>query len=271
MASSSSYLLFLLAAASLCVCSSLLPPISVQPAFCLPQPPTPPAVARGFIRRAGYTCWAGARLGNVGLSSEKRAAVSMSETAGDGCDGARVHSLHRFAVKGLCSDLLSSVDLSPGSAFPSDRRWALLRDSSPSVFDPSAPKWLHKENFACAFTSLEVLQAVSTRYDDTARTLHVSHPTLGGGEFRLEASGDVEKLSDWCSRVAGEGVKLVGSAAGEHKHQFGNTKSGVRRNGDTRTVSIVNAETIKQVSEATGVQLDPMRFRANVVVDGLAP
>ena len=67
-----------------------------------------------------------------------------------------VKHLWRFAVKGLDRDELHHVDLSPGSGFPNDRRWALQLqhlpptpsedESAPPLpaFDPRAPTWMHK-------------------------------------------------------------------------------------------------------------------------------
>jgi hypothetical protein len=57
-------------------------------------------------------------------------------------------------------------------------------------------------------------------------------------------------------------------------------------NGDTRTIHIVNSNTVKQFSDAmqhdlkqqkqkqhegNGIQLNPTRFRPNIIVDGLDP
>ena len=58
----------------------------------------------------------------------------------------------------------------------------------------------------------------------------------------------------------------------QHVHQFGNTRSGVKNNNnDTRTIHIINEETVKELSSELGIQINPMRFRPNLIINGLRP
>ncbi len=56
-----------------------------------------------------------------------------------------ITSLHRYAVKGLAGDSISSMDFSTDDGtFEDDRRFALLYDTSDGKFDAGDPQWLHK-------------------------------------------------------------------------------------------------------------------------------
>lgn len=197
--------------------------------------------------------------------------------------GGRVISLSRWAVKGLSADSLRSVRLSPGATFPNDRRWALLdlESRGASEWDATAPQWLHKENFVCAFTASELLSRYDTSFDDALGMLSVRRKAYHSGGGRREEPAILSEslhsvagrdaISEFFSEATGKAVRVVTADAREHVHQFGNTGSGVKRNNDTRTIHLINAATVRELSEACGVAIEPERFRANVVIDGIAP
>ncbi|KAL3781620.1 hypothetical protein HJC23_001997 [Cyclotella cryptica] len=233
-------------------------------------------------------------------------------------DGMRVASLHRYAVKGLSGDVVSAMRINrEDGTFEDDRRFALLYATSGDRFDENRPSWLHKENFLCAFTAPELLASLDTEYRiqspdggredarDSAgsRLLTVwdrksgrsSPPLLG--PIDLSCPSGRQETSRFFTQLCGKEVRCVvanndasnrkeGNAVNRltsspHTHQFGNTSSGVKNNkGDTRTVHIVNQNTVAQFSDAvyggsTDAQgkkaLTATRFRPNIVVDHLEP
>ena len=96
-------------------------------------------------------------------------------------------------------------------------------------------------------------------------------PALGPVDLATESGRAA--VGKFFSAESGEDVICVSAADDEnrHTHQFGNTQSGVRERGDTRTIHIVNAATVRELSKKLGVSISPERFRPNVVVDGIEP
>jgi uncharacterized protein YcbX len=73
----------------------------------------------------------------------------------------------------------------------------------------------------------------------------------------------MEQALDGCA------VSLVRASdnASEQTHAFGNWQN--LETKDTRLIHIVNAETCAELSGKAGARLDPLRFRANIVVEGI--
>ena len=85
---------------------------------------------------------------------------------------------------------------------------------------------------------------------------------------RLDDPDGASRVGAFFSNASGRAVRLIDGGA---LHQFGNTGSGVKASGDVRTVHIINANTVRALAAAAGVQLDPSRFRANIILDGALP
>ena len=206
-----------------------------------------------------------------------------------------ITKLLRYAVKGLSGDELSSVTITHSEkTFPDDRRFALFKESSPLVFDENDPQWLHKENFLCAFSDPEMMADFQSSYEivkceessEIKRLLTLRRKCEGGEDSRVEYKhvlGPVdlnteagrEELSDFFAQphLANQKLQCISQQmSADHTHQFGNTSSGVKKNGgDTRTVHLVNEATVRDVESKFGMKLNAIRFRPNIVVDGLQP
>lgn len=200
----------------------------------------------------------------------------------------QVSGLYRYAVKGLSADELSAVHLSTaGETFPDDRRFALLYKAKRDKFN--GQDWLHKENFLCAFTDPALMASLHSTYDivvdvdgQTRRMLQIRDRT--SQKILLEPTDlstpeGRSQLGDLLSTLSGQEVVCVTANTVNkeeqnepHRFQFGNTSSGYKQNnGDTRTIHVINKNTVDAVSKTIGIPLDPRRFRPNLVIDGPPP
>lgn len=69
----------------------------------------------------------------------------------------RVTFLHRYSVKGLAGDSLTSIELKSGEGtFEDDRRYALLYEDSREEFDEDNPNWVYK---VCSLNKCTLLQS----------------------------------------------------------------------------------------------------------------
>ena len=162
----------------------------------------------------------------------------------------------------------------PDSAFPNDRRFAFLDLSKSPPFNPLNPAFIHKSSFLCSFTARQLLKDYKTTFDDVTGDLTVyGKCDKGTALFSSCLTSDKGryKAEVFFSSLSSFDLLLVSSSSPTHTHQFGNTSSGVKRNNDTRTIHIVNAATVREVSKRCGVSLEPKRFRGNVVIDGVEP
>jgi uncharacterized protein YcbX len=173
-----------------------------------------------------------------------------------------VAQLHRYPVKGLSPEALRKVELTVDRFFPGDRLFAF--ENGPSAFDPSAPAYQPKTRFLMLMKNARLAELVS-RYDDETQSLSLSH----GGVERVR--GDVRThegraaleayLQDFCDGETRGVVRLL------------EAPDGFRFTDSIRSgfVSILNLASVRDLERRMGAPLDPLRFRANIAVEGWEP
>jgi uncharacterized protein len=173
---------------------------------------------------------------------------------------ARVSAIYRYPVKGLTPERLEGVELRSGETLPFDRAYAI--ENGPGRFDPEAPRHLPKIAFLMLMRD-ERLATLRSSFDDGTRTLTIARggkPVVKGGLDTALGRQLIEQFMAAYMKAELRGAPRIVQAAG---HSFSDVAA--------KCVHIVNLASVHELERATGRKVDPLRFRANVYIDGLAP
>lgn len=166
----------------------------------------------------------------------------------------------RCPVKGLNAEPLERVSLAPGEGLPHDRRFAVAHGST--RFDRKAPKWLPKTNFFMLMRD-EKLALLHATFDPETSKLTIER--AGKQVVSADPTDPVGR-----TLIAGffSGY-LAGSARGAPKlleaegHMFSDVPE--------KQVSIINLASVHDLERVVRKPVDPLRFRANLYIDGAPP
>ena len=172
----------------------------------------------------------------------------------------RVSALYRYPIKGLTPEPLASVALEPGETVPFDRGYAI--ENGPGRFDPEAPRHLPKINFLMLMRD-ERLATLRSAFDDATHTLTISR----GGKQVVSGQLTTPLGRQLIEQFLAAYMKAELRGAPKIVHAPGHSISDVA----AKCVHIVNLASVRELERAAGRKVDPLRFRANVYVDGLPP
>ena len=171
---------------------------------------------------------------------------------------ARITALYRYPLKGLSAESLTEALLAAGEHFPGDRLFAI--ENGPSGFDPANPEHQPKQKFL-VLARQAALAKLKTRYHDADRALSIlaTDGTTIRGDLSTEAGRAA--IEDFfraflAKELAGAPKVLEGPPG----FRFMDSRSGF--------VSIINLATVRALEKETGETIDPIRFRANIYIDG---
>ena len=173
-------------------------------------------------------------------------------------DRGHIDSLWRYPVKGLTPERLQQVTLAPGSTMPFDRHYAI--ENGPGRFDATQPKWVPKANFLMLMRN-ERLANLETHFEDATHTLTIRRDGRQVARGQLDTTVGRQLIEQFMAaymRDALRGAPKVVHAAG---HSFSDVAA--------KCLHIINLASLRDLERVAGRSLDPLRFRANVHIDGV--
>ncbi|MEM0905823.1 MAG: MOSC domain-containing protein [Pseudomonadota bacterium] len=173
-----------------------------------------------------------------------------------------VEGLYRYPVKGLSGERVDALSLMAGEGVEHDRTIGFLRPHIP--FDEAAPKSLQKTCFYMLARDAALAQ-LSTRYDPQSDALTIERN--GSGEaYDLSTtkgvSGAERAIQSALSLPDEARPRLVRGGA----HRF--TDVSVVSETFMNAISLINLASVRDLGRRIGAQVDPLRFRGNIVFDG---
>jgi MOSC domain-containing protein len=172
----------------------------------------------------------------------------------------RVSAIYRYPVKGLTPERLDGVTLAAGETLPFDRAYAIENGSG--RFDPEAPRHLPKIVFLMLMRD-ERLATLTSSFDDESRSLTISRggkPVVKGALDTALGRQLIEQFIAAYMKAELRGAPKIVQAPG---HSFSDVAA--------KCVHIVNLASVRELERAAGRKVDPLRLRANIYLDGVAP
>jgi len=171
-----------------------------------------------------------------------------------------ISAIYRYPVKGLSADKLSQANLKKDHGLAFDRFWAI--ETGAHSFDPDNPKFFPKWQFLQLAQNPKLAQ-LRCRFDETNQTLTILHNKKHLAQANL-SSPDGAAIIEQCIASFMESdqqasPRLV-SATGHHFSDI-----------PQKAVSLINMASVREISEAIGKKISPLRFRGNIYIDGIEP
>lgn len=178
----------------------------------------------------------------------------------------RVAELFRYPIKGLSAQQDENLDVTARDGLSNDRRYALALGTT--LFDALHPEPLEK-GFFLMLRRNGSLAALKSHFDIASGALTVVEP--GGKVFtaNIEEPAGREAIEHYFAAYLGEACAGTPRVVEADRHKF--TDVSVISPAMMRAVSVINPASVRDLASRCGRTLDPLRFRANIHVEGLAP
>jgi len=189
--------------------------------------------------------------------------TSGPETAEPGLPrlpAAEVKALYRYPVKGLSGEALARTTLTPGDTVPGDRVYAI--ENGGGRFDANAPRHLPKIHFLMLMRD-ERLATLRSKFEDSTHTLTILRDGKQVARGELSTALGRRLIEQFFAAYMKRELRGSPKIVHAHGHSFSDVAA--------KCVHIVNLASVRALERTLSRPLDPLRFRANLYLDGLEP
>ncbi len=169
-----------------------------------------------------------------------------------------IASLYRYPIKGMAGSALSAVTLAAGEGMPLDRAYAIENGSR--TFDADRPKWLPKAHFL-QLMQHERLAGLTLGFDEESHTLTLFRGGRQIAKGVLQSKLGRQIIEQFLAAYMKAGLRGPPHIVSAPGHSFTDIAD--------KALHIVNLESVRDLSRIAGAALDPLRFRANIYIEGL--
>ncbi len=170
---------------------------------------------------------------------------------------ASIRAIYRYPVKGLSPDRLDRVALRTGQTLPADRLYAI--ENGPSGFEPKKPTYFPKQRFLMLMRN-QRLAALRTEFDDASHMLMIHCEGREAVRADLRTSQGRAAVEAFMARDCSDELRGPPRVLYGEGHSFSDVAK--------KVISIINLASVAELETIIGAPIDPVRFRANVYVDG---
>lgn len=167
-----------------------------------------------------------------------------------------LHQIWRYPVKGFPGQELSSTSLKAGAGIPNDRRYAVTKDTT------DTGNWMPSRNY---FINARVDGMAKFKCDFDGTTISLQN--INGETLSFETNNE-ESLQVANSRIKSFMQPVITEELSIPPKITDRGKGSVWDYIDT-PISIINAESVRALDKKLGTNLDPSRFRGNLIISGL--
>jgi len=168
--------------------------------------------------------------------------------------------LYRYPVKGFSPEALDRVEVAPGQTLPFDRAYAI--ENGPGRFDPAAPRHLPKVSFLMLMRD-ERLAMLRIMFDDATGTLTILRDGKQVARGQLSTPIGRQLIEQFIAAYMTKELRGPPKVVHAPGHSFADVSA--------KCVHIVNLASVRELERVIGRPVDPLRFRANLYLEGVPP
>ena len=169
--------------------------------------------------------------------------------------------IYRHPVKSLGEEALDEVVLETGRPLPFDRTWAIAHGAT--EWSAENPVWGRPGNFINQ-THVPRLAQIEMSYTDGTGMLTLRHPEAGFLSIQPGTDEGNAKLTDWVAPLT-EGTTRSGP------FRVCQAPNVAFTDFEDTHVSIASTRSRTILEQIASADLEPVRFRMNLWLDGMAP